>query len=1592
LTLTINRATPTITWATPAAITYGTALSATQLNATASVAGTFAYSPASGTVPTAGTQTLSVTFTPTNTSYNSVTATVPLVVNKVTPTLNWTTPSAITYGTALNATQLNATASVAGTFAYSPASGTVLTAGTQPLSVTFTPTNTSYNSVTATVTLTVNQVTPIITWATPTAITYPTPFEGLPTPTANVQGTFTYFSLPPIGWILMPATASFNTTFTPKDTTNYTTATATVQLVINKAILTVTANSISRVYGAANPTFTATIASFVNGDTQSSAVNGTPSLSSSAGSTSPVGAYIINVGIGSLTSNYYTFTPANGTLTITRATPTINWAPPAAVTYGTPLSATQLNATASVAGTLVYSPASGTVLTAGTQTLSVTFTPTDTTDYSTATGTVTQMVSPASPTLIFTAIATKTYGVSSFTVSASSASTGAITYSVNSGPATISGSTVTITGAGTVVLGASQAATTNYTAATASTSFTVSPATPTLSFTAIAAKTYGVSPFTVSASSASTGAITYSVTSGPATISGSTVTITGAGTVVLGASQAATTNYTAATASTSFTVRPATPTLSFTAIATQTYGVSPFTVSASSASTGAITYSVTSGPATISGSTVTITGAGTVVLGASQAATTNYTAATASTSFTVRPATPTLSFTAIATQTYGVSPFTVSASSASTGAITYSVTSGPATISGSTVTITGAGTVVLGASQAATTNYTAGTATTGFTVSPATPTLSFTAIAAKTYGVSPFTVSASSASTGAITYSVTSGPATISGSTVTITGAGTVVLGASQAATTNYTAATASTSFTVSPATPVITWPTPSAVTNGTALSATQLNATASTPGTFVYSPASGTVPTVGTQTLSVTFTPTDTTDYNSATATATLTVNKATPAINWATPGAITYGTALSATQLNATASVAGTFAYSPASGTVPTAGTQVLSVTFTPTDTTDYNSVTAIVTLTVNSAQSGQETPDISWLTPAAISYGTALSSTQLNASASYNGTVVPGTFEYTPAAGEVLDSGSQTLLVAFFPNDSTTYSTAGGSVQLQVIPSASDLPQTFYYYCIPDPSNNYCSSFGYNSAGPGYDGAGNLKYSIDLVTGSWSFNYDTLNRLIAGMPAPGSSANNGNNLCWSYDPFGNRTAQSSQNTPCPTLPSTPTQTVYYNTNNQITGGLVTYDAAGDVAMDTNAGNTYLYDGEGRICAVMSEPVPNNSTMTAYVYDAEGNRVAKGVISSWPTNGLCPNLAAAGVFTPTASYVLGPSNEQLTETDGQGQWQHTNVYAAGTIIATYDQVSNPLYTNGGTQPAKVPALHFQLEDWLGSRRVQTNITGTVEEWYVSLPYGDGLTPIPNLGCLPSNNCYSEDPTEHHFTGKERDAETGFANGNDYFGARYYASSMGRWMSPDWSAKVEPVPYSKLDDPQTLNLYAYVGNNPLTRVDPDGHTEPIRFGCSEGQKDCNTDQQKAQQQNGQATTSSSTPSDPIVNALQKDVPGVATVTPTADKPFDQGGHKNETDALTFKTPEDQAKFLAEASRKGLAPGDVSKNGFGPGVRLDGGLHAEKARLDPLTGRLTVTSHIDRFNPNNGLGPMVGHAVVDVFIGSVFFRHSAGLD
>ena len=197
-----------------------------------------------------------------------------------------------------------------------------------------------------------------------------------------------------------------------------------------------------------------------------------------------------------------------------------------------------------------------------------------------------------------------------------------------------------------------------------------------------------------------------------------------------------------------------------------------------------------------------------------------------------------------------------------------------------------------------------------------------------------------------------------------------------------------------------------------------------------------GAIPGAGSQTLSVTFTPTDGTHYTTATGTTTLVVNKATPVITWPTPSPITVGTALSATQLNALASlngtaVAGAYVYTPASGTVPALGSQTLSVTFTPTDTTDYTTATATVTLMVTN----QSAPVITWPTPAPITQGTALSATQLDATASYNGSTVAGTYAYTPALGTVLGAGSQMLSVTFTPTNTTTYTTATGTVTLVV-----------------------------------------------------------------------------------------------------------------------------------------------------------------------------------------------------------------------------------------------------------------------------------------------------------------------------------------------------------------------------------------------------------------------------------------------------------------------------------------------------------------------------------------------------------------------------
>jgi hypothetical protein len=523
----VNQATPPIAWATPAAITYSTPLSATQLNASSTVAGTFTYSPLAGTVLSAGQQTLTATFTPTDTTdYTAATATVTLTVNQATPPIAWATPAAITYSTPLSATQLNASSTVAGSFTYLPAAGTVLTAGQQTLTVTFTPTDTTdYTPASASVTLTVNKATPTITWPTPAAITYGTPLSATQlNATASVAGTFTYSPL--AGTVLGAGQQTLTATFTPTDTTDYTTASASVTLTVNKATPTITwATPAAITYG------TPLSATQLNA---TASVAGTFAYSPLAGTVLTAGQQTLTVTFTPTDTTDYTPASASVTLTVNKATPTIAWATPAAITYGTPLSATQLDASSPVAGTFTYSPATGTVLAVGAQTLKVTLAPQDSTDYTTAADSVTLTVNPAPSFTLsdfpgaLTVVQGKS-GTSTVTVNDLNGFTGEVTLSATGLPSGVTASFVPNPTTGSSVL-----------TLTASSSAAIGSATITIKGTSGSLTASTTLALTIPAPSFTLGASPASLTVAQGASGKSTITVTGqngfTGSVTLAAS------------------------------------------------------------------------------------------------------------------------------------------------------------------------------------------------------------------------------------------------------------------------------------------------------------------------------------------------------------------------------------------------------------------------------------------------------------------------------------------------------------------------------------------------------------------------------------------------------------------------------------------------------------------------------------------------------------------------------------------------------------------------------------------------------------------------------------------------------------------------------------------------------------------------------------------------------------------------------------------------------------------------------------------------------------------------------------------------
>ena len=222
-------------------------------------------------------------------------------------------------------------------------------------------------------------------------------------------------------------------------------------------------------------------------------------------------------------------------------------------------------------------------------------------------------------------------------------------------------------------------------------------------------------------------------------------------------------------------------------------------------------------------------------------------------------------------------------------------------------------------------------------------------------------------------------------------------------------------------------------------------------------------------------------------------------------------------------------------------------------------------------------------------------------------------------------------------------------------------------------------------------------------------------------------------------------------------------------------------------------------------------------NNHLSAFSYDASGNTLGDGIYTyTW--NGESQLKTAGGVtYTYDGDgrraskvgnklYWYGSGGEILSETDSAGNTQNEYVFFGGKRIAMVPATGSVL---------------FYAEDSLGSSRVVVQSNGT-------LCYDADFTPYG------AERAYTNSCTQNYkFEGKERDTETQ----NDDFGAREYSWRFGRWLSSDWSAVPIPVPYANLTNPQTLNLYTMVADDPETSADLDGHVEwapPLHFSAGE--------------------------------------------------------------------------------------------------------------------------------------------------------------
>jgi RHS repeat-associated protein len=242
----------------------------------------------------------------------------------------------------------------------------------------------------------------------------------------------------------------------------------------------------------------------------------------------------------------------------------------------------------------------------------------------------------------------------------------------------------------------------------------------------------------------------------------------------------------------------------------------------------------------------------------------------------------------------------------------------------------------------------------------------------------------------------------------------------------------------------------------------------------------------------------------------------------------------------------------------------------------------------------------------------------------------------------------------------------------------------------------------------------------------------------------------------------------------------------------NNALTGNGLAYDLhdgtgapRGNVINDGS--NSYTYDAEGRLYSV--------DGTTCYTYDGDGDLVAK-------TNCNVVNAGNGGTTGITAEFLYDTNHRLMARVDVSTELTTAaNIYAGGQLIA--EDLPDPFVTTP-------TATLLRVTDQVGTLRGLLDLGEHQVESCTSFPYGDGVT------------CSSA-ADKQFFTGKWRLPESQL----DYFGARYYNSTLGRFTSPDYSDDEDgpvSVPFYNPSNPQSLNLYSYTRNNPITGTDPDGH------------------------------------------------------------------------------------------------------------------------------------------------------------------------